>query len=73
MKWNEVNHEHHGLVVEVSDPRPPRSSSVRELLIGKERILGRIKCEKNCVPVLVTDGGKKVHTFAGWYNVEVIE
>lgn len=64
MKWSEVNHEHDGLTVEVK--------GTTNYFPGQMSVVGRISCERNHWPTLLSNEGKKIHTFAGWYDVEII-
>ena len=62
MKWNEINHTHHGLTVEVRNPRPPW-----------EKVMGRVRCPKQGVLPVLVNGAEKIYSFAWWYEVDIID
>lgn len=69
MNWNEINHTHHGLTAEVTDPRPTRLRS----RLTDSTFYGVIKCEKEGEVPLLMDGAERIHALAGWYHVSIID
>jgi hypothetical protein len=68
MKWADVNHTHHGLTAEVSySGRLPNGA----MLDGP--VMGRIRCEARGVIACLVDGDEKVHMFADFYDVDIID
>jgi len=59
MKWNSVDHKHHGRLATVTPPKnfPDRNAYT-----------GIVQCEEeHTIPYLLV--GKEVHMFAWWYDV----
>jgi hypothetical protein len=65
MKWKEIDHTFHGLTAEVKDPRRPKSKA--------DTVMGVINCEAEGVITILRSGAEKVHMFAWWFEVEIID